>query len=441
MDSFKQYLIFFLICFVILKNSWCITFSGKNRRKENPKCFGNICLRAGYSPDVSPPREGNSLMVVDMLFKIDNILSVDHDQNVIGSTISLRQTWIDNRIFPRRKSLLEDDAWLSAPSRMGRDPETGIPQEIWMPKFYIYGLLNMEIKTNFEQQTSIWIQKKGENIFVNYDSVFDLYVKCDMNYQYYPFDIHQCSVKFSSSDFNATRLKFNMAKPVSWGRFNITVGEFDAKIIQLREPELIDIWEEEEWSICGFNLELKRRHGKYIFNYYLTSGLFVVISWVSFLVPTKDVNAKMGLLVTVLLVLVTVYSSVVETSPKARREQTALAAWMFTMLMFVFMAFVCHCCVMLWRKSKDKKRDLYLKRRKKNLMPALSFGMMNLEDQSFEFEDMENESFPSKVWKKVKSGLGNQDSHTFDFLILIMLIFLFIIFTIVYSTHYINVLF
>ena len=171
-----------------------------------------------------------------------------------------------------------------------------------------------------------------------------------------------------------------MAKPATWGRLNITVGEFDATIKSLEDSELMDTWEQEEWSICGFKLGLKRRHEKYIFNYYLTSGLFVVISWVSFLVPTKDVNAKMGLLVTVLLVLVTVYSSVVEMSPKARREQTAIATWMFTMLMFVFFAFVCHCCVMLWRKSKEKQRDLYLKRRKKNLMPAISFGMISVEE-------------------------------------------------------------
>ena len=438
MFSIEQYLTFFLF---FSNDSLCLTFSGKTNDKGKPKCFGNICLKPGYSPDVSPAPEQKSIIVVNMLFNIDNILSVDHDHNIIGTTLSLRQTWIDNRIFPRKKSLLKEGGWLSAPSRMGRDPETGIPQQIWMPKFYIYGLLNMEIKTNFEQQTSIWIEKKGENIHVNYDSVFDLYLKCDMNYQYYPFDVHECSVKFSSSDYNATRLKFHMAKPATWGRLNITVGEFDATIKSLEDSELMDTWEQEEWSICGFKLGLKRRHEKYIFNYYLTSGLFVVISWVSFLVPTKDVNAKMGLLVTVLLVLVTVYSSVVEMSPKARREQTAIATWMFTMLMFVFFAFVCHCCVMLWRKSKEKQRDLYLKRRKKNLMPAISFGMISVEEDLSGLDYESNQSICSKICQKIKAGLGNQDSHTFDFLILMILILMFIVFTIFYITHYIEYIF
>lgn len=426
----------------ILNASVCLTFSGKNRDTGKPTCFGDICLRAGYSPDVSPPTERNSLIAVNMLFNIDNILSVDHDHNIIGATISLRQTWVDNRIFPRKKSLLENDGWLSAPSRMGRNPETGIPQHIWMPKLYIYGLLKMEIKTNFEQQTSIWIQKKDKNIYVNYDSMIDLYLKCPMVYQYYPFDVHECSVKFSSSDFNSTRLRFHMAKPANWTqRTRIPIGEFDAKINQLENFEFMDTWEEEEWSICGFKIELKRRHWKYIFNYYLTSGLFVVISWVSFLVPTKDVNAKMGLLVTVLLVLVTCYTSVVETSPKAREEQTALSLWMFTMLLFVFLAFVCHCGVMLWRKSKEKQRDVYLKRRKKSLMPAISFGMINVEEGSSTLEDLANPSCFSKVCRRIKSGLSSQDSHTFDFLILIALILMFVTFTTVYTTHYINTLF
>ena len=75
-----------------------------------------------------------------MAFVVDNILSVDDDHNIIGLTLSLRQTWMDNRIYPRKGALLENGGWLPAPTRMGRNPETGISAHVWMPKIFIYWL-------------------------------------------------------------------------------------------------------------------------------------------------------------------------------------------------------------------------------------------------------------------------------------------------------------
>ena len=87
-------------------------------------------------------------------------------------------------------------------------------------------------------------------------------------------------------------------------------------------------------------------------NYYLSSVLFVIISWVSFLVPQDDVNARVALLVTMLLVLVTVLNNVIDNSPNAREGPTALGFWMFSMVVFIFLAFVCHCIVIIKRRRK-----------------------------------------------------------------------------------------
>ena len=124
----------------------------------------------------------------------------------------------------------------------------------------------MEIKVNYQQQTLIWISKDKNNLYVSYDSQFDLYLKCPMKYDYYPFDEHECAVKFSSADFNATRLLFNMSIDAKWGRLKNTLGQFDADIIPLEKSERMDTWEGEKWSISGFKLLLRRRHWKYVFS-------------------------------------------------------------------------------------------------------------------------------------------------------------------------------
>ena len=426
--------IFLYILFLICHPLKC---SGKKQNKKTPTCFDDICLEDGYTPDVAPSSKTNpALNVVNMAFEINNILSVDHDHNIIGLTLSLRQTWRDDRVFLKTPYIIGNGGWLPAPARMGRDPETGIPKEIWMPKFYIYWLLKMEIKTNYQQQTQIWISKEHNNLYINYDSLFDLYLKCPMQYHAYPFDVHECSVKFSSADFNATRLIFNDSVPVKWGRLKNTLGQWDADIIPLDSVELTDLWEGEARSVSGFKLRLRRKYWKYIFSYYLTSGLFVVISWVSFLVPTSDVNARMALLVTILLVLVTVYNSVIELSPKAREGQTALAAWMFAMLMFVFLAFICHCIVMIWRKSKDTKDAIKNTRRRKSLLPSSNITILDLEADRVYSSGFNDKSSHARFKALIRSAIENQNSHTLDVIIIMILFIFFIVFVILYWSFY-----
>ena len=102
--------------------------SARKNDKKHAKCFDDVCLKAGYSPYTAPSSNNNRHILVDMQFSLENILSVDHDHNTIGLTVSLRQTWIDNRVYTKKSSLLKNGGWMAVPTKMGRDPETGIPQ-------------------------------------------------------------------------------------------------------------------------------------------------------------------------------------------------------------------------------------------------------------------------------------------------------------------------
>jgi len=190
------------------------------------------------------------------------------------------------------------------------------------------------------------------------------------------------------------------------------------------------MWEGEKWSIAGFKLKLKRTYWRYIWNYYLSSGLFVLISWVSFLVPPDDINARIALLITTLLVLVTVFNGVIEASPKARDGSTALGFWMFSMLVFVVLAFICHCIAMLQRKSKDVTRARTGKKTKQGMIICGNMSMMEMENGPNEV------GVQSKLSDRLKTSLRKPDSHSLDFIILSVLLFLFILFITCYSFLY-----
>ena len=71
------------------------------------------------------------------------------------------------------------------------------------------------------------------------------------------------------------------------------------------------------YSVAGFQLTLTRKMMHYIITCYLPSGMFVVVSWISFLVPPDIVPGRMALLVTVFLVLINIFNTITTNIPKA----------------------------------------------------------------------------------------------------------------------------
>merc|ERR1711953_1227914 len=71
-------------------------------------------------------------------------------------------------------------------------------------------------------------------------------------------------------------------------------------------------------SLTGFNVDISRQYHKHLVVYYIPSGLFVLISWTSFIIPPDVVAGRMGLLITVLLCLVNIFNVVNNHSPSAR---------------------------------------------------------------------------------------------------------------------------
>ena len=69
------------------------------------------------------------------------------------------------------------------------------------------------------------------------------------------------------------------------------------------------------FSYTGMSLHLSRNTHKYWGSYFIPLSLFVVISWLSFLINVEQVPGRMGLLITLYLILVNTYSSTMAVSP------------------------------------------------------------------------------------------------------------------------------
>ena len=67
--------------------------------------------------------------------------------------------------------------------------------------------------------------------------------------------------------------------------------------------------------------------------------MFVLVSWISLLIPPENVPGRMALLITVFLVLVNIFNTITTNIPKAERL-TAIETYIIACILFVFGALI-----------------------------------------------------------------------------------------------------
>ena len=114
-----------------------------------------------------------------------------------------------------------------------------------------------------------------------------------------------------------------------------SILDYEINIIDIKPEETHYMALGMNYSVAGFELILTRKMSFYIVTYYLPSGLFVVVSWISFLVNPEVIPGRMTLLVTIFLVLINIFNTIQTNSPKAE-GLTAIEAWVIACIIFVF---------------------------------------------------------------------------------------------------------
>ena len=71
----------------------------------------------------------------------------------------------------------------------------------------------------------------------------------------------------------------------------------------------------DNYSVTGIDVWLTRNTTPFLLQFYLPSAMFVLTSWISFIIPYNS-GERTGMIVTLLLVVVSMYLAVVASSPK-----------------------------------------------------------------------------------------------------------------------------
>ena len=103
-----------------------------------------------------------------------------------------------------------------------------------------------------------------------------LEIFCPMTFETYPIDNHTCNVYFLCFGYNVTDVNLSIGTIHTQKKVNLLDYSFDIEAV----PPGSQMDFEEMRSYTGFDINLERNIYKYIWNYYIPSGLLVSISWV-----------------------------------------------------------------------------------------------------------------------------------------------------------------
>lgn len=338
------------------------------------KCVLGWCLPKSYQKLESPTPDDS--VHVDINVEILDILSVNDKEFSITMSMYFSVMWQESRI--ETNNTIEPGFWYPV--------SLEFLQDLWIPNVFIYNLKSFENLKVLKRLAGVWIID-GKDVF--YNQFAQVTFLCPMRFNTYPLDEHTCKFRVGSTNMDINYMRFGETTVAYNDEARNTILDYMVKADKLKEEDRIYVYAGQNYSVTGIEMKLARNIQKYLYIYYLPSGLFVVVSWVGFLIPPEVVPGRMAMLITLFLVLTNIFNIVTTNSPNVE-GMTAIAAWMLVCIFFVFGALVGY-AYLLWKK---KKSCLKRKKTKKQSEEEGKLRQLRKEDYRSKVDDVFLVVFP-----------------------------------------------
>ena len=302
----------------------------------------SVCLPSHYSRYELPNPVGINPIQVEIL--IENVLEIDDEESSITFWCYFNVNWPDKRIV--LKDNFGEEQLKNFPPNTNKTMNSHIiervpndlTQDLWFPKVMIYNMKSYKTLNVLRKLDGLWIRA---DYVVSYSEAALITTICSMQYDKFPLDTQRCKLYVGSFDHNDSKMTFKIVTAKFNNKESNSIPlEYEIEINKLSEKESLLIHKGlGNFSRAGFELKLRRYKSAYIMNYYIPSGICVILSWISFWIPIEKLTGRMALLAFLFLVLVNILSCATTNRPKAKCL-TAIETWMLTCLLFVFGVFI-----------------------------------------------------------------------------------------------------
>ena len=326
---------------------------------EKIRCNDNLptswCLPRDYDKQEEPWKYRNLIGMpmpwfYYLNYKVFDLREVNDKEQTISMDLNVKMKWYEPRIeinFTQAKAIMQI-------TNIDNEDHITMPlkyfKKFWIPDSEIYHIKKFETISILTPTASFRVNKEKR---LRYVARANVVLSCKMDFERYPFDSQKCEFRHGSfynpmEIVNCTSETFHYEDRQRRLQYDIQISEL---------PQKLHAWESEGrlWATCGFMIELKRKKIQILFQVYFTSTLLVVISWVSFIIDPNVIPGRMGLLVTVFLMLITVFMGVKLHAPASSGFLNAADEFLVVCIAEIFFAFLEYAFVLHFNKYESEK--------------------------------------------------------------------------------------
>ena len=306
------------------------------------------CLPVGYSKEDDPFRytyltNASLPWSYDFKFIIKEVSNVNDKAQSISVSMYFGVSWFE----PRLKINESAEDWTEV--KVGPIDEVNVSPEtlkyLWYPELEIYGLEKFTLHRVLKEMSGVRIIK---NQTIHYELRVVITISCQMTFDSYPLDSHSCPFQIGS--YYGTMKTVTCSSYYEFDENRQRSLQHFIDILPLGEEHKVVSLPSGKYAACGFSVKLDRMRMQNIIQVYLPSTMFVMVSWVSFLIKPEVVPGRMALLITLFLVLTNIFNGVKASAPVSKRLN-AIDLYLVVCIFLVFAALVEYAVILFMHKK------------------------------------------------------------------------------------------
>jgi len=247
---------------------------------------------AKYDKNLRPNYGGGNVSVevlMDIL-EVTDISDVNTDFTIV---MDLSQTWTDPRL-----SFNDGEGATVEQFRAGED----LTKSFWIPDTTFHNVRNQnKVLSSSIADTVLLIEASGQ---ITLTRRITATASCEMDLQNFPHDCQACSLEIQSFGHSQEDIQY------AWKNSNDSVRSWEklstSSFLVLNVTQQRGVSEQMSGKFSRLSLvfDLRRNYGFYLKCIYLPAIICIILTWVSFLLPTQQTNARIFMVVISLLVVV-----------------------------------------------------------------------------------------------------------------------------------------
>ncbi|CAL8118138.1 unnamed protein product [Orchesella dallaii] len=288
--------------------------------------------------------------------------------------MTLSQRWIDGR-------LIFNDEWFHDSRDFFILPNE-FTNKIWVPDPYIVNAKSTDVGQLTQKLVTVYIFR---NRTIHYTTNLFATVACAMNYKYYPWDYQVCPMYIESFSYDESQVKYRWTSESAF-----TINEklrmlqfVVTRPLHYHQASVPRYLEDKNFTQLIACFRFDRLLGNHLIQTFAPCSLIVCLSWFSFWLELNALSARMSLVVTSILTLVTQFVGLRADIPPVAYIK-AIDIWMGGCMIWVFGALGEYVLVkVIYSVTEDAKfhyaLDMTPSNRRKNVQdtPKTGEGQLN----------------------------------------------------------------